>query len=98
MYNPDKAMVMFDQLSAAGKHGTLSLKILLHTYIEEREPLISETAKALKVSAPAISRTLDKLENKGLMRRKREEKGDKREVRVFLTGKGSLFIDKMLGP
>ena len=55
MYNPDKAMVMFDQLSAAGKHGTLSLKILLHTYIEEREPLISETAKALKVSAPAIS-------------------------------------------
>jgi len=98
MYNPDKAMVMFDQLSAAGKHGTLSLKILLHTYIEEREPLISETAKALKVSAPAISRTLDKLEQKGLTKRKREEKGDKREVRVFLTGKGSLFIEKMLGP
>ena len=96
MYNPDKAMVMFDQLSAAGKHGTLSLKILLHTYIEEREPLISETAKALKVSAPAISRTLDKLENKGLMRRKREEKGDKREVRIYLTPKGMTFLNRML--
>ena len=94
----DKAIVMFDQLSKAGKLGTLSLKILLHADIMDDAPLISETAKALKVSAPAISRTVDKLEEKGLLRRKREEKGDKREVRVFLTGKGSLFIDKMLGP
>jgi DNA-binding MarR family transcriptional regulator len=96
MYNPDKAMVMFDQLSAAGKHGTLSLKILLHTYIEEREPLISETAKALKVSAPAISRTVDKLEEKGLLRRVREQKGDKREVQIFITPKGMAFLNKML--
>jgi DNA-binding MarR family transcriptional regulator len=96
MYNPDKAMVMFDQLSAAGKHGTLSLKILLHTYIEEREPLISETAKALKVSAPAISRTVDKLEEKGLLRRVREQKGDKREVQILITPKGMAFLNKML--
>ena len=94
----DKAIVMFDQLSKAGKLGTLSIKILLHADIMDDAPLISETAKALKVSAPAISRTLDKLEQKGLTKRKREEKGDKREVRVFLTGKGSLFIEKMLGP
>ena len=96
MYNPDKAMVMFDQLSAAGKHGTLSLKILLHTYIEEREPLISETAKALKVSAPAISRTVDNLEEKGLLRRVREQKGDKREVQILITSKGVAFLEKML--
>jgi len=96
MYNPDKAMVMFDQLSAAGKHGTLSLKILLHTYIEEREPLISETAKALKVSAPAISRTVDNLEEKGLLRRVREQKGDKREVQILITPKGMAFLNKML--
>lgn len=96
MYNPDKAMIMFDQLSAAGKHGTLSLKILLHTYIEEREPLISETAKALKVSAPAISRTVDKLEEKGLLRRVREQKGDKREVQILITPKGMAFLNKML--
>ena len=89
-------MVMFDQLSAAGKHGTLSLKILLHTYIEEREPLISETAKALKVSAPAISRTVDKLEEKGLLRRVREQKGDKREVQILITPKGMAFLNKML--
>ena len=98
MSNLDKAIVMYDQLNKAGKLGTLSLKILLHAEIMDDAPLISETAKALKVSAPAISRTLDKLEQKGLTKRKREEKGDKREVRVFLTGKGSLFIDKMLGP
>ena len=92
----DKAIVMFDQLSKAGKLGTLSLKILLHADIMEDAPLISETAKALKVSAPAISRTLDNLEKKGLTKRKREEKGDKREVRIFLTPKGSAFLNKML--
>ena len=92
----DKAIVMFDQLSKAGKLGTLSIKILLHADIMDDAPLISETAKALKVSAPAISRTLDKLEQKGLTKRKREEKGDKREVRILLTPKGTAFLDKML--
>lgn len=96
MNNIDKAMVMLGQLSAAGKHGTLSLKILLHTHATDDAPLISEIAKELKVSAPAVSRTLDKLEDKGLTRRKREEKGDKREVRIFLTPKGAIFVDKML--
>jgi len=92
----DKAIVMFDQLSKAGKLGTLSIKILLHADIMEDAPLISETAKALKVSAPAISRTLDNLEKKGLTKRKREEEGDKREVKIFLTAKGAAFLDKML--
>ena len=92
----DKAIVMFDQLSKAGKLGTLSIKILLHADIMEDAPLISNTAKALKVSAPAISRTLDKLEEKGLTKRKREEKGDKREVRILLTPKGTALLNKML--
>lgn len=96
MSNLDKAIVMYDQLEKAGKLGTLSLKILLRAEIMDDAPLINETAKALKVSAPAISRTLDNLEEKGLMRRKREEKGDKREVKIFLTHKGAAFLDKML--
>jgi len=96
MSNLDKAIVMYDQLNKAGKLGTLSLKILLHADIMDDAPLISETAKALKVSAPAISRTLDNLEKKGLTKRKREEEGDKREVRIFLTPKGAAFLDKML--
>lgn len=96
MSNLDKAIVMYDQLEKAGKLGTLSLKILLRAEIMDDAPLINETAKALKVSAPAISRTLDNLEEKGLMRRKREEKGDKREVKIFLTAKGAAFLDKML--
>ena len=92
----DKAIVMFDQLSKAGKLGTLSLKILLHADIMEDAPLISNTAKALKVSAPAISRTVDKLEEKGLLRRVREQKGDKREVQILITPKGMAFLNKML--
>lgn len=96
MSNLDKAIVMYDQLNKAGKLGTLSLKILLHADIMEDAPLINETAKALKVSAPAISRTLDKLEEKGLTKRKREEDGDKREVRILLTAKGTTFLEKML--
>jgi DNA-binding MarR family transcriptional regulator len=96
MSNLDKAIVMYDQLEKAGKLGTLSLKILLRAEIMDDAPLINETAKALKVSAPAISRTLDNLEKKGLTKRKREEEGDKREVKILLTAKGAAFLDKML--
>ena len=96
MSNIDKAIVMYDQLEKAGKLGTLSLKILLHAEIMDDAPLISETAKALKVSAPAISRTVDKLEEKGLLRRVREQKGDKREVQILITPKGMAFLNKML--
>jgi len=92
----DRAIVMFDQLSKAGKLGTLSLKILLHADIMDDAPLISETAKALKVSAAAISRTVNKLEEKGLLRRVREQKGDKREVQILITSKGAAFLEKML--
>ena len=59
-------------------------------------PLVSETANALKVSAAAISRTVDKLEEKGLLRRVREQKGDKREVQILITSKGAAFLEKML--
>lgn len=96
MNNLDKAIVMFDQLSKAGKLGTLSLKILLYADIMDNAPLVSETANALKVSAAAISRTVDKLEEKGLLRRVREQKGDKREVQILITSKGVAFLEKML--
>lgn len=92
----DRAIVMFDQLSKAGKLGTLSLKILLYADIMDDAPLISETANALKVSAAAISRTVDKLEEKGLLRRVRQQKGDKREVQILITSKGVAFLEKML--
>jgi DNA-binding MarR family transcriptional regulator len=96
MNNLDKAIVMFDQLSKAGKLGTLSLKIILYADIMDDAPLVSETANALKVSAAAISRTVDKLEEKGLLRRVREQKGDKREVQILITSKGAAFLKKML--
>ena len=92
----DRAILMFDQLSKAGKLGTLSLKILLYADIMDNAPLVSETANALKVSAAAISRTVDKLEEKGLLRRVREQKGDKREVQILITSKGVAFLEKML--
>ncbi len=92
----DKAIVMFDQLSKAGKLGTLSLKIILYADIMDDAPLVSETANALKVSPAAISRTVDKLEEKGLLRRVREQKGDKREVQILITSKGAAFREKML--
>lgn len=96
MNNLDKAIVMFDQLSKAGKLGTLSLKIILYANIMDDAPLVSETANALKVSPAAISRTVDKLEEKGLLRRVREQKGDKREVQILITSKGVAFLEKML--
>lgn len=92
----DRAILMFDQLSKAGKLGTLSLKIILYADIMDNAPLVSETANALKVSAAAISRTVDKLEEKGLLRRVREQKGDKREVQILITSKGVAFLEKML--
>ena len=92
----DRAILMFDQLSKAGKLGTLSLQILLYADIMDNAPLVSETANALKVSAAAISRTVDKLEEKGLLRRVRQQKGDKREVQILITSKGVAFLEKML--
>jgi DNA-binding MarR family transcriptional regulator len=53
-------------------------------------------AEELGVTAPAVSRCLDKLEEQDLLKRRREEKVDRRKVRILITRKGINFVEKLI--
>jgi DNA-binding MarR family transcriptional regulator len=96
MTQKEKAALIQKALIAAGKTNALSTKIILQVYLSDEEPLVNKLAEQMSVSAPAISRTLDNLEKRGLLKRRRNEKEDRRQVHVSLTSRGSIFIDKIM--
>lgn len=97
MTNLEKAQFVNLVLARSGKVNKLSLKILFAAYLEETNFLIHEMANMLGVTAPAVSRTLDKLEEQDYIKRRREEKEDRRKVRIFITRKGINFVEKLIG-
>lgn len=97
MTNLEKAQFINLVLARSGKVNKLSLKILFAAYLEETNFLIHEMANMLGVTAPAVSRTLDKLEEQDYIKRRREEKEDRRKVRIFITRKGINFVEKLIG-
>lgn len=92
----EKAQFIKLVLARSGKVNKLSLKILFMTYLQEEHFLAHEMAKELDVTAPAVSRCLDKLEEQDLLKRRREEKADRRKVRITITKKGVNFVEKLL--
>ncbi|MFB0516594.1 MAG: MarR family winged helix-turn-helix transcriptional regulator [Candidatus Neomarinimicrobiota bacterium] len=58
---------------------------------------ISNLSRALSIHLSTASNLLDKLEEKGLIRRNRGS-SDQREVRVTLTDAGRLLLDQAPGP
>ena len=95
MNTKDKAAMMYHALIAAEKMNALSLKVMLTLYTDDQASLVNQLATRLSVTPPAISRTLDKLEDRGLVRRKRDIKEDRRRVEVSLTARGSNMIEKI---
>lgn len=65
--------------------------LLLQVYLTSPPHTVRGLAKELRISKPAVSRALDALGGRGLVRRKRDE-ADKRNVLVQRTVKGSVFL------
>ena len=91
-----KAEDLFDAVMAANDVGATGLKILLVNKIALHRLQVHEIAEELKASGPLVSRTLDKLEEMGLIERLRDQKEDRRRVYVGLTKKGETFIKNVL--
>ena len=95
MNTKDKASMIFAALMTAEKMNSLALKVMLKCYTSDKLQLVHELAEEMKVSAPAITRTLDKLENLNLLKRNRDQGSDRRKVEVSVTAKGSRLVEKM---
>ena len=95
MNTKDKASMIFAALMTAEKMNSLALKVMLKCYTSDKLQLVHELAEEMKVSAPAITRTLDKLENLNLLKRNRDQGSDRRKVEVSVTTKGSRLVEKM---
>ena len=70
------------------------LAILLTVYLESPPHTVRGLAAKLKVSKPAITRALDTMGQKDLLKRKRDET-DKRNVLVQRTVNGSVYLSEL---
>ena len=93
----NKEHQLFASLIAAGKMNMLCLKIMLINKIAQQNMQVHEIALELQVTAPAVSRSLDLLEKKGMIKRQRDETEDRRRVFISLTAKGEAFIKNVVG-
>lgn len=96
MTSLEKANLVSLVFARSGKMNKLSLKILFMAYLQEANFLIHEMAEELGVTAPAVSRTLDKLEEQDYLKRRRDDKADRRKVRIIITRKGINFVEKLV--
>ncbi len=70
------------------------LAILLIIYMEAPPHTVRGLAKRLNVTKPVITRALDSMGQKSLVKRKRDE-ADKRNVLVQRTVEGSQFLEHL---
>lgn len=70
------------------------LALLLTVYLMPPPHTVRGIAEKLNVSKPAVTRALDTLSIKGLVKRKRDP-ADKRNVLVQRTVKGSMFLSEL---
>jgi DNA-binding MarR family transcriptional regulator len=77
----------------AGGHdlSARQMALLLTVYQTQGPHTVRGLASGLRISKPAVTRALDALGQKGLLRRKRDE-ADLRNVLVQRTVKGSVFL------
>lgn len=85
-----------DALAAAIRDETPDLSarqaaVLLVIYLEEGPHTVRGLAARLRLSKPAITRAIDRLERAGYVRRKRDE-ADRRNVLLQRTVRGSVFL------
>jgi DNA-binding MarR family transcriptional regulator len=77
-----------DELSAR------QMAVLLRVYVEPPPHTVRGLAAALRLSKPAISRALDSLGRRGLIRRAPDPR-DKRSIVVQRTVKGSVYLREL---
>ena len=70
------------------------MAILLSVYLTPPPHTVRGLAEKLGVSKPAITRALDTMGQKDLLKRKRDE-SDRRNVLVQRTVKGSVFLSEL---
>ncbi len=70
---------------------TRQTALMLTVYLTEGPHTVRGLAKELNVAKPVITRALDNLGQKGLLKRKRDEK-DKRNVLVQRTTGGAVYL------
>jgi DNA-binding MarR family transcriptional regulator len=70
------------------------ISILLTCYLEEEAFTVSDLAGRLRVSKPAITRALDRLEELQLLKRV-DKPRDRRAVLLARTEVGTAFLDKL---
>jgi DNA-binding MarR family transcriptional regulator len=67
------------------------MAVLLTVYLKSPPHTVRGLASALQISKPAITRSLDRLSDLGLLRRKIDE-SDRRSVLIQRTLSGSVFL------
>jgi DNA-binding MarR family transcriptional regulator len=70
---------------------TRQMAVLLQVFLAEPPHTVRGLAATLGVSKPAITRAVDRLEELGYVRRRKDE-ADKRSIFVQRTVKGSVFL------
>lgn len=70
--------------------------LVLYALLETGEATMSELSKWLKISHGVATRTVDRLVEKGMVERRRDD-ADRRVVLVSLSKEGRDFAEKMIG-
>ena len=69
------------------------MAVLLTVYLKSPPHTVRGLASTLKISKPAITRSLDRLSDLGLLQRKIDE-SDRRSVLIQRTLRGSVFLQE----
>ena len=70
--------------------------LVMYALLETGQATMSELSRWLKISHGVATRTVDRLVEKGMVERKRDE-ADRRVVLVSLSKEGRDFAEKMIG-
>lgn len=85
------AVVLAGMLRGQPDLTTRQMAVLLQVFMADPPHTVRGLAGTLGVSKPAITRAVDRLEDLGFVRRRKDE-ADKRSVFVQRTVKGSVFL------
>ena len=75
---------------------SLSRCVTLETLLREAPLPVRELATRLGLDASTVTRSIDGLVRDGLVRRARDERGDRRKVFVALTARGRALAEKLV--
>lgn len=75
---------------------SLSRCVTLETLLQEGPLPVRELASRLGLDASTVTRSIDGLVREGLVRRTRDERGDRRKVFIALSARGRALAEKLV--